>query len=74
LARPWQDRAQEGLGRVPAPAALLVDFEKPTPWLSPVLKSSVAGNARLGGGAGKRIEHVPAQALLLDAPLTAVAP
>jgi hypothetical protein len=64
----FMHRAQEGLGRVPAHAPALVDLE--------VAHALVVAAVEVVGGrdAGllrprERVEHVPAQALLLDAPL-----
>ena len=64
-------RTQEGLGRVPAPAAFLVHLEVAHAFVVAAVEVVVGGNARLYRGLGKGIEHVPAQALLLDAPFAA---
>jgi hypothetical protein len=65
------DRAQEGLGRIPAPAALLVDLEVAHAVVVAAVEVGAGRQPGLHRGLGPGVEQVPAQALLLDAPLAA---
>ena len=62
---------QEGLGGVPAPAALLVDLEVADALVVAAVEVLDVRNAGLLRGLRERVEDVPAQPLLLDAPLAA---
>ena len=64
-------RAQEGLGGVPAPAGALVDLEIAHTLVVAAVEVVGGRNAGLLRGLRKGVEHIPAQALLLDAPFTA---
>ena len=65
------DRPQEGLGRVPAPAALLVDLEVTDAFVVAAVEILARRHAGLACRQRPGIEDVPAQALFLDAPFTA---
>ena len=62
--------AQKGLGGVPAPAALLVDLKVAHTLVAALVEVVGGGNAGLLRRLRERVQHIPAQALLLDAPLT----
>ena len=67
--------AQKRLGRVPAPAIALVHIEVRHPFVAAPVEVVGGRNARLLGSLRKRVQHVPPQALLFDAPFaTGVAP
>ena len=61
-------RAQERLGRVPAPTAFLVHFEVAHALVVAAVEVVCGRNAGLLRGLGKGVKHIPAQALLLDPP------
>src|SRR5205814_10469173 len=69
-----QHRPQEGLGRVPADAAALVDLEVADAFVVAAVEVLAVRDAGLLCRFGERIEDVPAQALPLDAPLAAGPP
>ena len=66
-------RPQEGLGRVPAHAAALVDLEVADAFVVAAVEV-VGWDAGLGAAAGEGVEDVPAQPLPLDPPFAAAAP
>src|SRR5690606_22327777 len=61
------------LGRVPAPAVLLVHLEVAHALVAAAIEVAGGRYAGLLRRLGEGIEHVPAQALLLDAPFAATA-
>ena len=63
-----QCRAQKCLGGVPAHTAALVDLEIAHALVIAAIEVIGGRNAVGLGSAGERVEHVPAQALALDAP------
>ena len=65
--------AQEGLGRVPAPAAFLVHLEVAHAFVGAAVEVVGGGNAGFLGGLGKGVQHIPAQALLFHAPFAGAA-
>ena len=69
--RPALDRPQERLGRVPADAGALVDLEVADALVVAAVEVVGVRDAGLLRGRGEGVEHVPAQALLLDPPLAA---
>src|SRR5690606_16425594 len=66
-------RPQKCLGRIPAPAHLLIDLEVPDAFVVALVEIVAGRNARLLRSLGKGIENIPAQPLLLDPPFSAVA-
>ena len=64
-------RAQEGLGRVPAHAGALVDLEVAHAFVVAAVEVVAGRDAGLLRGLREGVEDLPAQALLLDAPLAA---
>ncbi len=66
-------RAQKGLGRVPAPAAFLVDLEIAHALVAAAVEVVGGGNARLLRRLREGIEDVPAQTLLFHSTFAAVA-
>ncbi|MNE27892.1 hypothetical protein D3C80_1213150 [compost metagenome] len=69
----FEDRAQKGLGRVPANAGTLVDLKVSTALVIPGVEVSNAGDAALRRRFAERIEDRPGVALLLDPPLAFIA-
>ena len=65
------DRAQKGLGGVPAPAAFLVHFKIADAFVVTLVEVIRGSDAGLLRGLGKGVEHIPAQALFLHPPLAA---
>jgi hypothetical protein len=61
---------QEGLGGVPAPAGFLVDLEVAHTFVVAAVEVVGGGDAGLLRGLREGVQHIPAQALLLDAPFT----
>src|SRR5882672_214800 len=70
---PSARRAQEGLGRVDAHAAPLVDLKIADAQIVAAVEIADAGNADGHGGVAHGVEDRPMQALFLDAPLAAAA-
>jgi hypothetical protein len=66
-------RFQEGLGRVQADAAALVDLEVCAACVISAVEIVDLGNAELAGGFAEGVQDFPRQALALDAPLAAAA-
>jgi hypothetical protein len=62
---------QEGLGRVPAPAVLLVDLEVAHAFVVAAVEVLAVRYAGLLRGLGKCVQDVPAQALAFHAPFAA---
>ncbi len=65
------NRPQEGLGRVPAPAVLLVDLEVAHTFVAAAVEIAAVRNAGLLCCEREGIEDVPAQPLFFDAPFAA---
>ncbi|MDT4840303.1 hypothetical protein FQZ97_741200 [compost metagenome] len=70
---PLPRRAQKGFRGVPAPAGLLVHLEIAHAFVVAGVEVGGGGYAGLLRGLGERVEHVPAQALLFNAPLARAA-
>ena len=66
--RPLRCRAQKALGRVPADAAFLVDLEVADAKVVAAVEVARARDARLHGRLDEGLQHLPVQALRLDAP------
>src|SRR5712692_5085063 len=62
-----QHRAQERIGRAPAPAAALVHLEIGAPEVVAVVEYLDLGDAALGGGFAPGVDDLPAHARVLDA-------
>src|SRR5689334_22446002 len=69
--RPVRHRAEEGVGRAPAPAALLVHLEVRAAEVVAAVEAVDLGNAALGGGLAPGVDDVPAHARILDPHLAA---
>src|SRR5438034_983062 len=68
---PMQHRAQEGVGRAPAPAALLVHLEVGAAEVVAVVEYLHRWDAAFGGSLSPGIDDLPAHARILDAHLAA---
>src|SRR5213078_2176381 len=69
--RPMPYRPQEGVGRAPAPAALLVHLEVGAAEVVAVVEHFHRRDAAFGGSGSPGVDDVPAHARILDAHLAA---
>ncbi|MCY1434916.1 hypothetical protein D9M71_509930 [compost metagenome] len=69
----FEDRAQKGLGRVPANPGTLVDLKVSTALIITTVEISDAFNSALGGRCTESIEDRPRITLLFDPPLAFIA-
>ena len=71
--RGWRIGRRKALDAFQRQPSFWLTSKNPTPWLSPVLKSSLAGMPASVAAAANASQHLPVQALLVDPPFATVA-